>query len=230
MAERHLSYYNLRDAFSSYGCPFCIIVEKGLIKYFDDLLYEGVNIAETAKDLSKSKGFCKLHSKLLFEFSDALGTAILYQRVLDEMNNYLKQSSLKKYIDEVKNFKENQNKFCPACVKEKEIFERYADIFINFTDDFLSKYGRKDAFPICFEHFNVLIDKLIKIKSPQIKEFKDLHEKNIKSFMEKLENLINSYNYHHKEKKISELEKRAWIDAVEIISGKNYSKKRSSRY
>jgi hypothetical protein len=48
--------------------------------------------------------------------------------------------------------------------------------------------------------------------------------------MEKLENLINSYDYQHKEKKISELEKRAWIDAVELISGRNYSKKRSSRY
>lgn len=230
MAERHITYYNLRDVFSSYGCPFCIIIENGLIKYFDDLLYEGVNNAETAKDLSKSKGFCKLHSKLLLEFSDALGVAILYQRVLEEMNNYLKQNSSKKYLEEVKNFKEKQNKFCPACIKEKELLERYTDVFIDFADDFLNRYDRKDAFPVCYEHFNFILNKLIKNKSSEIKKFKEIHEKNIKNFMYKLENLINSYDYHHKEKKIGELEKRAWIDAVEIISGKNYSKKRSSRY
>lgn len=216
-AERHLSYYNLRDVFSLNGCPFCLIIEKSMIKYFDDLLYEGVNIAETAKELSRSKGFCKIHSKLLLDFNDALGIAILYQRILQEITDNPKNIQ--------KNLKEIQHKHCPACKKEKELLERYAQIFIDFIDDFLHRF-KNNEFPFCFEHYSFIIDKLDKIKSPKINEMKSIQIRNIKKIMDKLDNLINSYNHQHSDRKLTEQEKRAWIDVVEIISGKNIGKKR----
>lgn len=212
-AERHLSYYNLRDAFSLPGCAFCNAIEINLIKYFDDLLYEQVNSFETVKQLSKSMGFCKLHSKILLDFKDSLGIAILYQRILEE------------YKDNPKAIKEIQNKFCPACLREKEILERYTGVFIDFVDDFLNKF-RNNGFPFCAEHFNFLINQLNKIKSHKIKDLKQIQEKNIKNLMNNLENLINSFDYQHSGKKLTEQEKRAWIDAVEIISGRIIEKKR----
>ncbi|MCX7698526.1 MAG: DUF6062 family protein [Candidatus Goldbacteria bacterium] len=216
-AERHLSYYNFRDVFSLNGCPFCLIVEKSIIKYFDDLLYEGVNLSETAKEMSRSKGFCRIHSKVLLNFNDALGIAILYQRILQELDEDPKCMP--------KNIREIQNKYCPACMKEKELLERYSGIFIDFIDDFLRKF-KNNGFPFCFEHFNFILDKLVTLKSSKIKDLKEIQGKNIKNLMHKLENLINSYNYHHSDRKLSEEEKKSWIDAVEIISGKNIEKKR----
>ncbi len=216
--ERHLSYYSLMDAFSlNCGCPFCLIIEKSMIKYFDDLLYEGVNSVEIAKELSKSKGFCKKHAKMLLDFNDALGIAILYQRILQEMMN--EQKNIQKNISEI------QNKYCPACKAEKELNERYAQIFIDFIDEFLQKF-KNNGFPFCFEHYNLIIDKLGRMKTQKVNEIKTIQIKNIKKFLVKLDNLINSYNYQYHDKKLTEQEKIAWIDAVEIVSGKNIGKKR----
>ncbi len=225
-AEKHLSYYNLRDMFSKDGCPFCIIIEKSIFKYFDDLLYEGVNTSEIVKSLSKSKGFCKIHSKILLGFNDALGTGILYQRILDDIYHSLKNDEIKNFLNKNKDLKDIKNKFCPACINERELLERYTGVFIDFIDEFLEKLKYKDSYPLCFEHFNYISEKLFKIKSPKLKEFKEVQEKNIKNFLNKLNKLIDSYDYQHSPKKLTEAEKRVWIDVVELISGRNFDKRR----
>ncbi len=223
--ERHTGYYNLRDAFDSGICPLCNIIEKGIFKYFDDLLYEGVNTKEIADAMSKSKGLCNKHAQILSGFKDALGIAILYQRILEEINYTLSKKNAIHFYKEYKNFKEKQQKYCIGCLKEKEILDRYVDIFINFTDDFIHLLKQKGN-PFCMEHFIYILEKFIDNQTTKIKEIKSIQKDNSEKLNKKLHVLVDSFNYTIKSRELDESDKNSWINAVEMISGKIFEKQR----
>jgi len=225
--ERHTGYYNLKEAFEQRGCAFCNILEKSTLKYFDDLLYEGVNDMKVNAELLKSNGYCQRHAGTLLDFKDAMGIALLYQRVIGQINKFAGKKSTTKFLSEFRGYKEKQTRYCPACLNEKAAFERYGGIFVDFIGDFFYDIKRNDAFPFCMEHFIMILDRLAKEDPLKAKELKEIQENNLKNFTSTTLNaLIDSYNYQKGAEKLSDTEKKAWIDAVELISGKKFEKQR----
>jgi len=65
----------------------CEAEQRDSHQYLDTLLYENVNDGNLRAHLIKSGGFCGRHARMLLQFGDGLGTAILY---MDQIKAVLK--------------------------------------------------------------------------------------------------------------------------------------------
>ncbi len=88
MAERHIAYYMLVEAFNERGCPVCRIVDAALLRYLDLLIHENVNDVQFRAELREAGGFCVDHAWWLIDrvHGGALGTAIMYRDVLHSLD------------------------------------------------------------------------------------------------------------------------------------------------
>ena len=223
--EKHTTYYNLRDAFERDGCALCGILEKNTIKYFDDLLYEGVNNREINAGLLKSNAYCFRHAQILLDFKDAMVIAMLYQRVIEQLKNRISKKTANEFIRDCGDFEQIQIKNCPACANEKNVIDRYLDAFVDFVDDFLRMIKGKQTFSFCAGHFIIVLGRLAADNPLKAREFKDIQRDNLEKLFGLLDKLIDSYDYQYAGK-LSDREKTAWIDAVNIISGRAFNKQK----
>lgn len=83
--SKHTSYHELREALEQEGCALCRLVRRVVRRYLDNLLYENVNDSEVRSGFRRARGFCNLHAWQMYEEHDALGTAILYRDVLQDV-------------------------------------------------------------------------------------------------------------------------------------------------
>lgn len=83
--QKHMAYYNLRDALAKPGCPICRLVSDAVAHYLETLLYENVNDPGIRADLRRSNGFCPHHAGLLRDHGDPLGHAIIYGDLIDHV-------------------------------------------------------------------------------------------------------------------------------------------------
>lgn len=89
MVGKHTSYHELRGALAQEGCALCRLVRQAIHRYLDHLLYENVNDPGVHDGFRRARGFCNLHAWQLYEEHDALGTALLYRDVLQDVAEHL---------------------------------------------------------------------------------------------------------------------------------------------
>lgn len=80
--DRHVPFFRLLDAARQPGCLLCRLIGTHTRRRIESVLYESVNDAGFRSGWRAARGFCHRHAWILAGFSDALGTAILYEDLI----------------------------------------------------------------------------------------------------------------------------------------------------
>lgn len=83
------TYFDLMDALAEPGCPVCRLVGKAVSQQIDSLNYEFVLDPGFRRQITASWGFCNLHGEDWLDVADPLGTALLYEAILVQIDEEL---------------------------------------------------------------------------------------------------------------------------------------------
>jgi hypothetical protein len=206
--EKHLNFFKLTEAFHKSGCPVCSRNEEFASSYIENLLYESVNDAVVRKILRESFGFCKDHAQILLRLGDSLGTAIIYNDLLNNFDEILDKTDYNKFY---------QRKTCPVCDLVKEHTANNIDTMLNYYDDleFQNEFILSDG--LCARHLIELLKKCF--NKEQRTYFIEFHKKRIAELNKDLSELIRKNNYVNHAEKISTDEGKSWIKVLRYLNG-----------
>ena len=89
------SYYALIEAFPQPECAICKLLLRDVERYLDSILYEYVLEPDTHKSFRAMRGLCNTHSwQLTHTRGNAVGIAVLYKAVVDEVLKEIAQTPL----------------------------------------------------------------------------------------------------------------------------------------
>ena len=166
----------INDAFDSGDeCPFCYLereAEQRAIRY---TIGPGASYMEPEiRAITDREGFCRQHFKMMYEYRNALGCALIlqtyYTGVLMELEAKLDNYELppkkglfrKKPVSQTENplltwMQEKQNS-CFVCRQMDENMQRYYDTFFAMLKDgdFRKKVENTKGF--CLHHFRILLE------------------------------------------------------------------------
>jgi hypothetical protein len=112
--DKHINFFELREAAGKPGCPLCRIVADRAERYIDNMLFEHVSDRGFRARYRAAGGFCDFHSRGLEAFRDGLAVAILGRDILEDR------------IDSFRKRKPWRPKSpCPVCEERERIEEEY---------------------------------------------------------------------------------------------------------
>jgi hypothetical protein len=172
--KRGLGWIDLKEAIKAEGCPICYIMNKSLMRYFENLLHEFALDVAVHKKMIAAMGMCNIHTWVFAEFSDKLGIASLFETTLHKEIKLLKRTSelgKNELPDDFKNKKklEKHKKlineqlspkgYCLSCEHQRESESFYThEILTLWSDDQFRKYYEKDDLLLCRSHFLFLVE------------------------------------------------------------------------
>ncbi len=91
-----LTLIDLKRALGQKGCPICRLRAEAEERYLGHVLWENVNDLATRARFLPSWGYCGRHARLLArhelkDYHDAMGTAIMYESLIQQLNQQLGQ-------------------------------------------------------------------------------------------------------------------------------------------
>ncbi len=217
----------LMDAFKSGDeCPFCFIerdVEQRAISFI-----VGSSSAYMEDDIraeTDQVGFCRHHYKMMYDYGNQLGNALMLHTYMQKMNADLhnklktvtpvKTPMLKKirkhsaakdgYESPVASWLQERESTCYVCNHFAESYPRYIDTFfelIKTNDEFVSLV--KESKGMCLPHFKDLIEQApYQLNEKQQAEFYplllELMETNMKRVEEDLSWFVEKYDYRNRD-------------------------------
>jgi len=200
--DRHMPFFRLLDAAREPGCLLCRLISTHTRRHIESVLYESVNDTGFRDGWRAARGFCHRHAWILAECSDALGTAILYEDVINHYGERL--------------LAEGAGTKCPLCKSEAaDLDDRIAVIEQSWDDDELR--GVVEAGDgLCGPHLRVL---LRKARRADVREaFLRVSVTRLKQLAVELREQIDSFEYQHAPP-TSDRIKRAWRRAIEQLLG-----------
>jgi hypothetical protein len=89
-----LTLIDLKRALGQKGCPICRLRKETEERYLGHVLWENINDLATRTRFLPSWGYCALHARLLGrlelkDYHDAMGTAIMYESLVQQLKNHL---------------------------------------------------------------------------------------------------------------------------------------------
>lgn len=189
--EKHNLYFRMVESFSASGCPLCFFVEDAVEKYFDNILYEGVNDFGFIEKFRKNKGFCNFHTYKLLSYKNAISTASLYfylfKDILEDLKNVKREKfSLSKHS-------------CQVCDFVNDTEKMYISTFVVFIDEKELKENFVKSYGFCLPHFINFIDYSGK-KIPEW--FFEFEYEKFEKIFSSLKIYLDSKNVSLKEKKL----------------------------
>jgi len=208
MKEKHIPYYTVLESLNSKECPICFLIKSRVEKYFETLLYEGINDIGFREKFNESRGFCNLHSHKFLNYHDGLAIAIVYREVLA---NYLKEISTNKY--QYKNISIH----CMICHLVEGKQKEYISLIKEYLSDEEFKLAFEQSYGLCIPHY-FAVYKIIENLPDWFKQF---HIKKYQNLFNTLDKYIKSCNASLGEKRpqLSGDEELCWISAVQSIVG-----------
>ena len=165
----------INDAFDSGDeCPFCYLernAEQRAVKY---TIGPGASYMEPEiRAITDREGFCRHHLKMMHDYGNALGCALILQtyytgvlmRLEEELDNYElppKRSLLRKKQPAGENsllaWMQEKQSSCFVCSQMQESMQRYFDTFFAMLKDsgFRDKVEHSKGF--CMRHFRTLVE------------------------------------------------------------------------
>ena len=201
--EKHTTFFELKDALAKNACPICFLAQRSATRYIDNLLYEKVNDAGVAESLKQSGGFCKEHAGEVSETGEAVGIAIIYKRIIDDLLSRLRKS-LKPPI----------RKQCPACSIYDESEIRYLGALNDHWNELKSLFGKSSG--LCVSHFYMAID-LMKTDGKS-RELRGIQMQKLEELSKELGEFSRKHDYRYKDEAWGN-EKDSWQRAIRLING-----------
>jgi len=169
--EKHVHFFKLVDSFSAAGCPFCFYVQNRMQRYFETLLYEGVNDRAFRRKFNAAGGFCKRHVGQLGSYNDGLAVAILYQPILEKAVSKGAPrprgvAGLRGVAGTFRASRTSRGRkaaVCPACEAEAASRDAYVRVFTHFVEDdeLAAAYGHSPGF--CHPHYRQITASLTSV-------------------------------------------------------------------
>jgi len=152
--EKHNFYFKILETFERSECPLCFYINESLEKYFDQLLYEGVNDFNFIEKFRENKGFCNFHTYKLLSYKNATSTASLYYYLFKDILPDLKKFNRNKLI---------KNNSCQVCEFVDSNEKMYLESFVNYLneEEFKDQFLKSSGF--CLPHL-INIDEYFKKK------------------------------------------------------------------
>jgi len=212
--EKHSFYFRILESFQSLECPLCFYVNESIERYFDSLLYEGVNDFGFIQKFRDNKGFCNFHTYKLLSYKNATSTASLYFYIFKDILPDLKSFNKKKL---------HKNDSCQVCDLVDSIERMYLSSFVNFSveKEFKEQFLKSAGF--CLPHF-LNLDEFFKKGIPawlldfQYKKFEEIFS-NIKSYLD-----FKNFSLGDKRPKLNREEQLIYQKAIKMFSGYNGKK------
>jgi len=200
--DRHMPFFHVLDAARQPGCVLCRLISTRTRRHIESVLYESVNDTGFRDRWRAARGFCHHHSWILAEFMDGLGTAILYEDVINHYGERL--------------LTEGAGRGCPLCKAEAvDLDDRIAVIEQSWDDDELR--GAIEAGDgLCGPHLRTV---LRKARRADMREtFLKVSAAQLKQLAVELRQQIDSSDYRHTPP-TDERIKYAWRRAIEQLVG-----------
>lgn len=166
----------INDAFDSGDeCPFCYLereAEQRAIKY---TIGPGASYMEPEiRAITDREGFCRHHYKMMYEYKNALGCALImqtyYTGVLMELEEKLddyelpprkglfRKKSLPQEETPLLSWIREKQKSCFVCRQMEENMQRYFDTFFAMLKDGEFRLKVEGSKGFCMHHFRVLLE------------------------------------------------------------------------
>jgi len=197
-----MPFFRVLDAAWQPGCVLCRLISTRTRRHIESVLYESVNDTGFRDAWRTARGFCHRHSWILAEFKDGLGTAILYEDVINHYGERL--------------LTEGSGRGCPLCKEAVvDLDDRIAVIEQSWDDDEL-----RDAIEagdgLCGPHLRAV---LRKARRADVREtFLKVSAARLKQLAVELRQQIDSFDYQHTPP-TDERVKNAWHRAIEQLVG-----------
>ena len=213
------------DAFNADDeCPFCYIerkLEQEAVEFIMGPAYMEDDIREETDKL----GFCRHHHKMLYDYGNKLGTALMlhtyYQKLNKDMHDQIaaftphKNGPLARFKKSSSSSGEPQTSLgqwvrqrdesCYVCRHFKEKYPRYIDTFLQLVTgnaEFFQNFSKGKGF--CLHHFGDIIEAAEKTLSNKEKEkfypvLFERMETNMKRLEEDVSWFVDKYDYRNRE-------------------------------
>jgi hypothetical protein len=210
MAERHINFFELRDAAAKPGCPLCRIISDRAERYIDNMLFEHVSDRGFRKAHRDAGGFCSFHSQGLVSFRDGLAVAILGRDILE---------------DRIVSFQKRKpwrpKEQCPICAERDRIENEYLGFLAGCSGDNEDEKELQDALTasvgLCAPHYGKLLGSFKKIPSWII----SFHEEKFSLLKERVDNFIelSAYGRQAEFSNLSEKDQLVWKELAVNLRG-----------
>lgn len=221
--DKHNLYYEMREKLSAPKCPICNLLLEAVNSFIESLLYEKINDHGIRDALTKSRGFCHQHSKMLREHGNPLAHAILYAHYLE--NTLQATQVLAGESHREKGSLVNTRLFhrrlkgeveCPLCSYQGEAEERYLSSLIDFLrdQDFSAAYSRSVG--VCRPHFLRLYSRFCPRETKEVIFQRFL--RTIEELHAELEEIKRKTDYRFAREDVG-TERDAWVRVFEFWTG-----------
>lgn len=209
----------LMDAFKADDeCPFCFI-ERELEQHAISFILGSAYMEDDIRMETDETGFCRHHYKMMYDYGNRLGSALILSTHFKKLNKDLKEqikafspgkTSLFKKSKTSDNpltdwIEKNENS-CYVCNYIEKNYDRYLDTFFDLykkSPEFLELFKKSKGF--CLHHFKELAaGGQNKLNDKQKAEFYpmlfNLMEENMKRLEEEVTWFTEKYDYRNKDK------------------------------
>ncbi len=214
----------LMDAFNANDeCPFCFIerkLEQEAVAFIMGPAYMEDDIREETDRL----GFCRHHFKMLYDYGNKLGCALMlhtyYQKLNKDMHQQFaaftpKKSGAFARLKKSSGFADRESSLgqwvaareqtCYVCNHFKEKYPRYIDTFfqlLTHNDEFFHTFEQGKGF--CLHHFGDIIEAAEKTLSSKEKEkiypvLFNRMEENMKRLEDDISWFVDKYDYRNRD-------------------------------
>lgn len=222
------SYYDLLEMFTQSGCPVCRILQRDAHKLLDSILYEYVTDPAMQNKFRASRGLCNEHGWQLSQFSNALGTAILYEQAVHEVLTVLDDQTPSGIGQGIRRmFTGNPytaladalepTAVCPVCVAIDDAEARYLRLLCDNWDtpQLMQVYSVSEG--VCLAHFRQM---LRLISTPErAKSFVAVQTEILGRLRGELLEFMRKYDFQHVAEDMESHEGTSWRRAVSRLAG-----------
>ena len=215
----------LNDAMNEQDeCPFCFLERKLLQKTMDFVLGSSSSYMESdIREKTDLAGFCREHTKMMYEYGNALGNGLIMQthlhKVREEFHQQIKKmvpagkGSLISRLSGKKNEETNslsawadkRNRSCFICDLMKEEFPCYVStFFFMYKKDEAFRQKVKECKGFCIPHFGTLLEAAEKeFSGKELSDFVSLTaaimEENLERLEEEVTWFVDKFDYRNKD-------------------------------
>lgn len=208
-ADKHLLYHELLSAVQRQECPLCHLVLAASQKRLAYLFHEEVNDPPTRYALRASLGFCARHAASCVQVGHALGVAILYKDIVEQVQARLLQA-------QKQGWRALNAAQCPECLEEQHDEERFSRALAASLTEPEMQEAYKRGQGLCLLHLR----SVLRHTTPEgLHPLQMAEQRRLQELKEDLDEFVRKNDYRFSQEPMGR-ERDSWLRALQKVTGK----------
>lgn len=216
-----VSHHDLLDAFGEPGCPVCRVVLRAVERFIQGTNRDLVNTPDVWNEIMASLGFCNLHAQQWLATAHPLGTAYIYETLLERIGKEIEQqkpargAGLRSRLGAGNASALMPEKRCLICIQRDEQEALLISTLLKGLGEASFRSAYQASSGLCFPHLRRALG------SANAESFKLLrtHALNEQARLrDQLKEIIRKHDYRFRDEPIGE-ERDATERAVNLVAG-----------